>query len=151
MKRFSELASDAKLIEVLRWVCVLPAAVLGAFVVQYIVHAVVQIADYGGWDLRDSSLGYALRVFIYYVLRKAAFVIAGAKMAPRHQVATAIVLAVLGILSSLMIHIAGQHLVGNYVGLVNYTHFLAESAGALGGAAGIAVHDWRKRRTGVPA
>ncbi|MSR56636.1 MAG: hypothetical protein EXS05_03050 [Planctomycetaceae bacterium] len=56
-------------------------------------------------------------------------------MAPRRQMATAIVLTVLGLFVSLMTHVVGQHLAGNHVGIVNYTHLFAESAGVLGGAA----------------
>ena len=81
-----------------------------------------------------------------YVPRTAAFVIAGAKMAPRHQRTTAIVLAVAVVCVSLMTHVVGQHLAGNRVGSVNYMHMLAESAGALVGAACICWHVWRNRR-----
>ena len=56
-------------------------------------------------------------------------------MAPRHQIATAFGLTGLGIGWSLMTHVIVQHLAANRVGLVNYIHFSAESAGLLGGAA----------------
>jgi len=152
MRPFSELTGRGKLFEVLRWLCVLPTALLGDIVVQFVIGAVVQIASYGGWGgLGDSNIAYALGVFLYYVPRKSAFVIAGAKMAPRHQMATAIGLTVLGLLFSLMTHVVGQHLAGNRVGIVNYTHFVAESAGVLGGAAYILLQVWRKARAGTTA
>jgi hypothetical protein len=78
---------------------------------------------------------------------KSAFVIAGAKVAPRRRSATAIVLALLGLLLSLMTHVIAQNLAGNRLGIVNYTHLFAESAGVLGGAAYIVLEDWRNRRT----
>jgi hypothetical protein len=150
MKPFSELTGRARRIEVLRWLCVLPAAVLGVVVVQILVGAVVRIAGYGGWGIPgDSNIAYCLRLFFFYVPAKSAFVIAGAKMAPRRQLATAIVLALFGFLFSLMTHVVRQHLTGNRVGIGNYTHFFAESAAALGGAAYILVQGWRNRRTDI--
>ena len=97
---------------------------------------VVRIADHDGWGiLDDSQVAYCLRVFLDCVPCGVVLVMAGAKMAPRHQFVTAIVLTVLGVVLSLMTHVVGQHLAGNQVGVVNYTHFAAESAGVLGGAA----------------
>jgi hypothetical protein len=66
-------------------------------------------------------------------------------MPPRYQKITATGLEVLAIYLSLMIHVVGQHLAGNHVGLVNYTHFVCQSAGALGGAAYVFLRDWRRR------
>jgi hypothetical protein len=152
MTPFSESTRHEKLIEVSRWICVLPAAVLGNIVAQFVVGVVVQIAGHGEWDiLGDSSVAYYLRFILYYMPRKMAFVLAGAKMAPRHQMTTGIFLAMLGILLSLITHVLGQHLVGNHVGLVNFTHFFAESTGALGGTACIFLQNWKKRRTAVAA
>lgn len=135
MTPFSELTGRARVIEILRWFCVLPAAVLGAFVAQFLLGAVVHVVSSGGWgSLGDSNIAYTLRLFLFYVPHNALFVIAGAKMAPRRQLGTAIVLAILGILFSLLTHVVGQLLRGGLVGTTNYAHFLAESAGALGGA-----------------
>ena len=148
MRPFSELTGRGRHIEVLRWVCVLPAAVLGGMVVQFLVWAVVQIASLGAWSsLGDSNFAYGLKVFLYYVPWEVAFVVAGAKMAPRHPMATATVLTILGLFLSLMKHVVVQHLAGNRVGIVNYTHFFAESMGVLGGAAYILLQVWRNRRT----
>lgn len=144
MTPFSELTGRARRIEVLRWLGVLPAALLGDFVVHFILGAVVHFASYGGWGTGGSNIAYVLSLFLYYVPRKSAFVIAGAKTAPRHQAPAAIVLTLLGLVLSLMIHVVGQHLAGNRVGIVNYTHFVAESAGVLGGAAYILWQVWRK-------
>jgi hypothetical protein len=147
MRLLSDLTGRARLYEVLRWLCVLPAAFLGDIVAQFVSGAAVQIAkSVGGGVLGDSTFTYSLGVFLYYVPRKSVFVIAGAKMAPRVQMATAIGLMVLGILISLMTHVVGQHLAGNRVGIVNYIHFLAESGGALCGMACILFHVWRKRQ-----
>ena len=147
MKAYSELTGLGRLIEVLRWLCVLPAAVLGDIALEIVVAAAVQIADYGGSGiLDDSDVAYSLRLFLYYVPQKSAFVIAGAKMAPRYQRATAIALTVLGFLFSLMTHVIVQHLDGRRVGIANYTHLFAESAGVLGGAACILLEVGRNRR-----
>jgi hypothetical protein len=150
MKPFSELSRRAKLIEVLRWLGVLPAALLADFAVLRIVGAVFAVAHLvgsGRWGTPgDSGIAYPLSVLLYYVPRQLAFVVAGAKVAPRHQTATAIVLTGLGIFVSLMTHVVGQHLAGNRVGTTNYTHFLAESAGLLSGAGCLLWRDWRKCR-----
>jgi hypothetical protein len=130
----------------------LPAAVLGDVATQIIVGAVVRLADYGGWGIvGESTAVYLLGLFFYYLPRKSAFVIAGTKMAPGHQIATAVALTVLGICLSLTVHIIGQQIAGNRVGLVNYMHACAESAGYLGGAAYLCLRDGRKRRTAATA
>ena len=136
MKRFSQLASSEKRIELLRWLCVLPAGVLAEIVMRYLAGVVGQIAAYGGWSIRgEANTAFFLGLVLFYVLPKSAFVIAGAKTAPRRRMAPAIVLAVLGIGVSLLTHVVGQHLAGNRVGTVNYAHAAAESTGLLAGAA----------------
>ena len=148
MKPFTELTGRGRLIEVLRWLCVLPAAVLGEIALEFVVAAAVQIAVYGGWGiLGDSNIAYFLRMFLFHVLPKSVFVIAGTKMAPRYQGVTAIVLTLLGFLFSLLTHVISQHLAGRRVGIVNYTHLFAESAGMVGGAAYILLQIRRNRRT----
>src|SRR4051812_16599293 len=106
MRSFSKLAGRERLIELVRWFCVLPAAVLGDCAVSFLVRAVVQIVRAGGSGiLGDSSLAFWFGVLLSYGPPKAAFVIAGAKMAPRQQVASSIVLTMLGLGLSLMTHI----------------------------------------------
>jgi hypothetical protein len=147
MTPFSKLTGRGKLIEVLRWLCVCPAAVLAETVVGYLVGAVTLIVT-GGWGIPgDSNFVHCLRLFLYYVQPKSIFVIAGVKTAPRQPMATAIVLSVIGILLSLVKHVVGQHLAGNNVRIVNYTHLVAESTGTLCGAALILLHVRRDRRT----
>jgi hypothetical protein len=134
MKPFSELTNRERSIEVLRWLGVLPAAVLAHFAARFALGSVVLLASHAAWGFDDSTIAYYLKVILYYLPPKSAFVIAGAKMAPRHQRATTIALTVVGVIFSLMTHVVGQHLAGNRVGIVNYTHFVAESAGVLVGA-----------------
>lgn len=154
MKTFSELTGRGRLVEVLRWLCVLPAAVLGHVALEFIIEAAVQIASFGGWGVfGDSTIAYLLRLFLFHVSPKAAFVIAGAKTAPRYQRATAIVLTVLGFLFSLLTHVISQHRAGRRVGITNYTHLLAECAGLLVAAAYIVLEARRNmpRSGGSPA
>src|SRR5262245_41829072 len=104
MNPSSELSRRAKLIEVLRWLGVLPAALLGEFVVRNgvgVALAAVYIVCYGARDhVSDSSAGHFLRMVFYYIVPGSAFVIAGATISPRFQMATAIALTGLGILLS---------------------------------------------------
>ena len=69
--------------------------------------------------------------FLWHLPPDAAFVIAGAKMAPRNQKTTAIVLTLFGLLFSLMTHVISQHLAGRRLGITNFMDLGAESAGAL--------------------
>lgn len=145
MSSASESPHRSKRSEILRWLCVLPAAILAQLAVRYAVGVVAQSA---GWrtdnDLSPSSL---VLLFLAYALPAVAFVIAGAKTAPRYVMATSIGLALLGLLLSLMTHLVGQHLAGNRVGIVNYMHFFAESAGFLAGATVLALGTRKNRPT----
>jgi hypothetical protein len=148
MRAFAELTGREKRIEVLRWFCVLPSALLGGFVVQLLVGVVVQIIGLrGSGSLGASDVAYSLSMFLAYMPAKSALVIAGATMAPRRRMATALVLTFLAIVFSLLTHVVSQHLAGNRVGFVNYLHFSAESVGALIGAAFI-LFKVRKQQTG---
>jgi hypothetical protein len=128
---FSELTRKEKNTELLRWVSVLPAAVIGRLAAQIIIGVVTRLAVNSGWfTLGESQFVHYLQILVFYSPKEAAFVIAGAKMAPRGRLATTIVLAVAGILMSLIVHVLGQATPG----VVNYTHFAAEAAGAVSGA-----------------
>jgi hypothetical protein len=72
-----------------------------------------------------------LSLVIFYVAKDAAFVMAGAKTAPRSRLATAIVLAVANIVISINVNVSRQP----GAGVTNYTHLAAESAGAALGVA----------------
>jgi hypothetical protein len=152
MPPFSSLTSRKKLIEMLRWVCVLPAAVLGEIVVRYAIGLCVRTAGDGGWrPFGDSTPASFLWTLLCYAPPESAFVIAGAMLAPRRPMTTAIVLAVLRFILSLMTHVVGQHLAGNHVGITNYLHLFAESAGLLTGAAYIAWQSAKNRRPNDPS
>ena len=102
MKSFAELTRRDKGIELLRWVCVLPVAL----VVRHVLHVLMFLVvirpllselSYGGFDrwLRHLTGGLPGGV---------AFIIAGAKTAPRFRRATAVVLAVGSIVLAVRIH-----------------------------------------------
>lgn len=136
MQAFSELPSRQKRVEVMRWVLLVPAAVLAASAVELIVGGVARAAGSGGpvpWD--PGSVGFWVRAVPYYVLPQFAFVVAGGRLAPRKQLAVAVLLVLVGGLLSLLKHVVGQHLAGNSVGFVNYAHFGLELSGLVAGAA----------------
>jgi hypothetical protein len=154
MNPFSQLSRRAKLIEVLRWLGVLPAALLGELVVRHgigVAFAAVHMVSYGAREnVSGLNAGHFLRIVFYYVVPRSAFVIAGAKIAPRFQLATAIALTGLGVFLSLMTHVVVQHVAGNRVGVTNYAHFIAESAGLAVGATGILWSErWCRRSRGA--
>ncbi len=147
MTRFNDLTSREKAIEVVRWLCVLPAALLASSLTQFIFGLTIRtIFRDAGVAVDDSQVAYYLGMCLYHVPWGFVLVVAGARMAPRHQFAAAFVLTVLGVVLSLLTHLVGQYLAGNRVGVVNYAHFAAESAGALAGAAMVFCLQWRNRQ-----
>jgi hypothetical protein len=147
IKRFAQLTLPERLIELLRWVCVLPAAVLADTAAQLVIDAAVQFASQGRPNfVGDSIIAYLFALLLYYVLPKSASIIAGAKTAPRFQGATAITLTVVAFLFSLMTHVISQHLAGRRIGITNCTHLFAETVGAVCGAACILFKVRRSRR-----
>lgn len=136
MKSFSELTGKEKSIELLRWVCVPVAAVLGVFVLRTIAGFVMMpaLAQFSGSAAMPAS--DFRRFFLHSlagILTAAVFVIAGAKTAPRGRLATAIVLAGLWSLAALTSHV----LVHLSQGTPHYMHFLVEAVGAAGAAVAI--------------
>ena len=148
MEPNNDQASRWQINEVLRWLCVLPAAFLGGMLARFILRIVFQIARFGGWDtVGHSSIAEWFFVFLSYVPGPLAFVVGGAMTSPRYQRTTAVGLAVFGILLSLTIHLVGQYLAGNHIGPINFFHFSAESAGCFGGATCIFYRNWKKPPT----
>lgn len=102
MKSFVELTRKEKIIELLRWICVLPVAMLAGLVghmltVAFVVHPVLS-------GLSREGTGRWLRYLIGGFLGGAAFVVAGAQTAPRFRRTTALVLAAGYIVSAVGIH-----------------------------------------------
>jgi hypothetical protein len=149
MQSFHELTSREKRIQILRWLCVLPAAALAEFVVHWIVGSVLRVAVSAVPGALGESIVADSFMVLYLAPATAAFVVVGAKVSPRRQFETAIALAVLGILLSLATHVIVQLFGGNRVGFRNYMHFTAEAVGAIGGAAYVFVQARRNRPTGT--
>ena len=99
----------------------LPAAAFGSLAVELALRTVSGLAE----PLRLAP----------YVLCPAVVVVIGTLVAPRHQVATAVMVAVVSCLLSLFKHVAGPQLGGNRVVTTNYVHAGLELAGALAGMA----------------
>src|SRR5919112_3287329 len=110
-----------KVIRWLRWVCVLPAAVVGSLAAQFIAGMLGRLAVTAWGNPAESAFASYLLLRLH-IPKEAGFVAAGAKMAPRGRLRTAIVLAVVRVLLSLIVHIIGQ----THPGVVNYTHFAVE-------------------------
>jgi len=99
----------------LRWLAVLPAAILAGWIAHF-AFGLLSLAVAS--VLSESAANYA-RLLLYYAPKDAAFVIVGARVAPR-PLATAVVLAVAAMAVSLLVHILGQ----STVGVTNYLHFM---------------------------
>jgi hypothetical protein len=121
----------------LRWAGVLPAAILVSVAIEAIARIVFLMFIR---VLQDASdLMYVARILSlsFHVAREAGFVIAGAKVAPGHRVATAIILATIRLPLLLAMHILLQPRPGTS----NYLHFALESTGALLGVVYIALSE----------
>src|SRR2546426_11861014 len=145
MKSFSELTGKEKSTELLRWICVPVAAVLGVLALRLIAGFVMSpaLAQLSGAAAMPAS--DFRRFFLSCVsgiLTAAVFVIAGAKTAPRGRLATAIVLAGLWSLAALSSHV----LVHLSHGTPHYTHFVVEAVGAAGAAVAICYSEKSKGR-----
>lgn len=114
-----------KTVELLRWICVVPAAVIGGFAARYLGSIVGRFAIYGWGPVSESNIGFSILLFVY-AISSAAFVLAGAFTAPRNRRIAALVLAIAGTLLSLLTHVLSQP----HPGMVNYLHLAAETAGA---------------------
>ncbi len=145
MKSVTELTLKEKNIELLRWLCVPTAAVLGVLALHIVAGFVMRpaLSQLSGSAAMPAS---DFRRFSLHslsgILAAAVFVIAGAKTAPRGRLATAIVLAVLWSLSALTSHV----LVHLSQGTPHYMHFLVEAVGAAGSVLAIGYSEKTKGR-----
>jgi hypothetical protein len=126
MNSIPESAQRERAWHLLRWICVLPVAMLFWIAAYYASGMVAAVATAAWGSASKSTLVYWIRFGMFYIPKNAAFVFGGAMTAPRYRVATAAVLASMASGLALLVHVLGQ----NTVGFTNYTHFAAESAGA---------------------
>jgi len=134
MKSFSELTSKEKSIELLRWLFVLPASVLAVLTLCLLAGIAMPptMAQLPGTPpLVPSDFHRFVLPRIFGALMAAAFVIAGAKTAPRSRVATAVGLVVLWMLYSFMTHV----LVHLGRGKAHYAHFVIAAVASASAAA----------------
>ncbi len=114
-----------KSVELLRWLCVLPAAVTGGIAARYLGSFAGHFAIHVWGAESQSTFGFSIQL-LAYALAAAAFVLAGAFTAPRNRRMTAVILAIAGAILSLLTHVLSQR----HPGTTNYLHLAAESAGA---------------------
>ncbi len=114
-----------KPIELLRWICVLPAAVIGGIAARYLGSIAGHLVIHGWGVESQSSIAFSIQL-LAYAIAAATFALAGAFTSPRSRRITAVVLAIGETLLSLLTHVLSQR----HPGTVNYLHFAAETAGA---------------------
>ena len=124
-------------IDLLRWICVLPAAMFGEFAARQVSGLVWRFVIDGWAGGSESNLAFAAKLMVHAVAA-AGFVLAGALTAPRSRGATALVLAIVSAFLSLVIHVLGQQ----HPGTVNYLHLAAEATGAALACACLFVGKW---------
>ena len=145
MRSFSELTGKEKSAELLQWLCVPAAAVLGVLALRIIVgfvmqHVLAQLS--GSAAMPASDFRRFFLSCLNGLLTAAVFVIAGAKTAPRGRLATAIVLAGLWSFYALGSHV----LVQTSRGVRNYTDFVVEVVAAAGAAVVVGCSEKSRRR-----
>jgi hypothetical protein len=124
MKRFAELSGGQRAIEVVRWMCVLPAAILTSRLPYLIFWLLMPpaMARLPGTP-KPPPLPDWQRMLIPWLLAlltAPGFVLIGSLVAPRHRRYVAIVLAILATLHAFLYHVV-IHLPGT----PHYTHFVA--------------------------
>lgn len=107
----------------------LPAAVAGGAVAQFAAGLVGQFLRSGLGVESGTDVAFAVQL-ILHGMTAGAFVVAGGFMAPRLRGGTALVLAIIGALLSLLKHVLLQL----HPGWVNYCHLGAEALGGLAAA-----------------
>lgn len=115
-------AAVSRPVDVLRWLSVLPAAVLGEFITR-VVGALV--GGMVGGAAAGSQATFSVQLVVY-ALAVAAFVLAGAYTAPSRRLIVALGLAAAAALLSLVKHVLLQ----DHPGAVNFGHLAAEITGA---------------------
>jgi Na+-driven multidrug efflux pump len=126
---FGELSPRQKKIEVVRWLLLVPAALLASSAVTFIIGAFIRAIRDSSVPPNSTSIGFWASAVPLYVLPEFVFVIAGGWIAPRKQLPAALLLLLLGGVLSLLRHVVLQ----NSPGPTNYTHFGLEMAGLLAG------------------
>ena len=111
MKPISDLSPREKAVELLRWLLVLPSAMLAGLILRLIATALTPPVTAQLPRAPSEISGFRRFVLPHLLgaLVAAAFVVAGAKLAPRRRSATAIVLALVWTLSTFAIHVLGHH------------------------------------------
>lgn len=129
-------------IEIVQWIAVLPAAILGGWAAHLFCTQIVRfLISTVGLSSESAVIGFVFLV-LGHLPQKVAFVVAGAEIAPHARRTTAIVLAVVAAIMSLLIHL----LVQSRIGSTNFAHFTAEAIGAALGVVIVArIETWRRR------
>ena len=148
MKRFSDLTGKEKLVELLRWLLVPAAAVLGVLALGFIAGLLIPpllAQPPGSPPAPLSAFRRLVLPRILSILVAAGFVIAGAKTAPRFRIPTAVVLAIVWALYSFMSHV----LIHLGRGTPHYAHFAVAAVAAASAAAYVVSSE--KRKTSSPS
>jgi hypothetical protein len=109
MKRLSELSAASKAVEIVRWICVLPAACLASLLPRFasallLPRPVIQPPGFTP-TAPPSDILVLLRQWLVPPLTAIGFVLVGSLVAPRHRRYVAIVLAVLLIAEAFLSHV----------------------------------------------
>jgi hypothetical protein len=130
MRPFAELSAKKKTVEVVRWLCVVPAAWLAAMMPRFIYWLLVPPAMAQPPGTPRPPVSDFQRLYLpqfFGVVMAAAFVIVGAKLAPRWRVTVALFLSVAWLVYSFMTHVLPH---ASYE-LRYFSHFIVATATVL--------------------
>jgi hypothetical protein len=145
MRTFADLSAKEKSIEVVRWLCVVPAAWLAGMIPRYVEMlvrppALAQLPGTPRPPVSDLQRIYLPHMMA--MVMAAAFVIVGAKIAPRWRLRVASVLAALWLVFSYMLHVWPH----TSLELRYLTRFIVSTVAALAAVVYIWYSASRKRR-----
>jgi hypothetical protein len=145
MKPFSQLSTAQKALDILRWLCLLPAAWL-ASQIPFVVFALVTppaLAQPGGFQPAPPISDFRRYVapWLVALLTAPLFVLVGSLVAPRYRRTTAALLALLWTAYAFLSHI--------YIHLPGTPHYLHFTAAVLFAAAAAAIVFYLNRQGAV--
>jgi hypothetical protein len=130
MKRFAELSAAQKAIEIVRWICVLPAAIftsrLPGFLFSFVMPPALAQPPGTPQPPPPSELQRMLLSLLAALLVSIGFVLVGSLVAPRHRRHVAIILAIL-----IALHAFLYHILIHLPGTPHYTSFAAATLAAI--------------------
>ncbi|MCA9058729.1 MAG: hypothetical protein KDA85_09525 [Planctomycetaceae bacterium] len=128
------MPSNSSSFRLIRWLLVLPVAVLTSAIVQIAISLILRFVVAGDQMPADRSLPVIwISTAVVHMSTEFSFVVADVLCAPGRRKSAAVALAVLSGTFALAKHIVLQLLAGNMVGTTNFIHTAMDLTGCIAG------------------